>query len=318
MFSPLTVKITMATIIFVIGLLFFIWYGHQPPNSFPTDEVITIEPNGLRGVAETLRENEIIRSSWLFLAYSHFSSAERPIQSGSYIFHRPLTVRDVITQLKNGANGTRVYRLTHTEGRTIAQLTKQVSSILPSFDTQLFLQLADGYEGKLFPDTYFIAAGTSPDELHQLLYQTYVQRVRDGRAQQIADHTLSEYEVIILASIIEREANTPESKRMVAGVLLNRLDIDMPLQADASIEYVLDKPLYELTPEDLRIDSPYNTYTNNGLPPTPINNPGLNAIDAVLQPADTDYLYYITAPDGTFHFARDFDKHRQNIQRYLR
>lgn len=317
MFSKNTIKLVMITAIFTTVILFAIWYIHKPPNNFPVSVVVTIEPNSLRGVAAALQEGDVIRSSWLFLVHSHLSTGG-PIQSGSYIFHEPLSVTEVLMQLRNGANGTRLYRLTHVEGKTVAQLAKQVSSMVPSFDAQYFMKISDGYEGKLFPDTYFISQHTSPRELHDLLHQTYIKRVRKGRAQQIANHILSEYEIVTLASILEREANTPESKRMVASVLLNRLDIDMPLQADASVEYVLDKPLSELTPEDLLIDSPYNTYTNIGLPPTPINNPGLNAIDAVLQPADTDFFFYITAPDGTFYFARDFDEHRQNIQRYLR
>jgi UPF0755 protein len=121
-----------------------------------------------------------------------------------------------------------------------------------------------------------------------------------------------------LASIIEREANSPESMKMVSGILQNRLTIDMPLQADASIEYILDKPLNALLPEDLKIDSPYNTYLNRGLPPTPIGNPGLTAIEAVLEPTLSKYLFYITDETGEFHYAEDFDQHRANIQRYLR
>jgi UPF0755 protein len=129
---------------------------------------------------------------------------------------------------------------------------------------------------------------------------------------------LSAEEVIILASIIEREANTFESMKMISGILQGRMAIGMPLQADASIEYVLDKPLKELTPEDLKVDSPYNTYTNKGLPPTPIGNPGTEAIKAVLEPTVSDYVYYITDNEGNFHYAKDFDEHRANVAKYLR
>jgi UPF0755 protein len=92
----------------------------------------------------------------------------------------------------------------------------------------------------------------------------------------------------------------------------------MPLQVDASIEYVLDKPLSELQPEDLKIESPYNTYLNIGLPPTPIGNPGLVAIEAILRPIKTEYMFYITGTDGNFYYAKDFAEHRQNIAKYLR
>ncbi len=105
---------------------------------------------------------------------------------------------------------------------------------------------------------------------------------------------------------------------MVAGILQNRLTLGMPLQADASVEYILEKPLSELTPEDLKINSPYNTYLNDGLPPTPIGNPGINAILAVLSPTESDYLFYITGDDGKFYYAKTFDEHRVNIAKYLR
>jgi len=123
---------------------------------------------------------------------------------------------------------------------------------------------------------------------------------------------------LVLASIIEREADSVESKKMVAGILKNRMSINMPLQTDASMEYILDKPLSELTPEDLKKESPYNTYLNFGLPPTPIGNPGLDAILAVLEPTPSDYYYYITGNDGEFYYAKTYAEHLQNIEKYLR
>ena len=105
--------------------------------------------------------------------------------------------------------------------------------------------------------------------------------------------------------------------KIVAGILDSRLVLGMPLQVDATMEYVLDKPLSQLEPEDLEIDSPYNTYLNSGLPPTPIGNPGLAAIRAVLEPLPTDYLFYITDENGDFYYAKNFEEHKQNIARYL-
>ena len=149
------------------------------------------------------------------------------------------------------------------------------------------------------------------------MLSTYEEK-QAARADMIAAHPLSEYEILILASIIEREARSEESMRIVSGILQNRLAIGMALQADASIEYVLNKPLNELVPEDLEIDTPYNTYLYPGLPPTPIGNPGLMAIDAVLTPIESDYFYYITDDSGEFHYAETYDAHRRNIAEYLR
>ncbi|HMA78462.1 MAG TPA: endolytic transglycosylase MltG, partial [Candidatus Paceibacterota bacterium] len=119
------------------------------------------------------------------------------------------------------------------------------------------------------------------------------------------------------------EANTPESMRTVAGILLNRLAIGMPLQADATIEYVLEDPLHELPPGQLavalrEVESPYNTYKNLGLPPTPIANPGRQALAAILNPVKSDYLYYITGRDGDFYYATTYAQHQRNIETHLR
>ena len=294
------------------------WYFTLPPANFPINQDITLESNGLRALANVLENENLIRSSWQFLLIMRFNTNELPLQAGTYMFTRKLTVYELINQLQNGENSTKIYRLTLPEGQTVAQIALRAADLLPDFDYQHFLEIAINDEGLLFPDTYFLTEQTTPEQLHQLLKNTFIDLVRNNRADKIAEHKLSEYEIITLASIIEREANTRESKRMVAGILQNRLEINMPLQADASIEYVLDKPLSELTAADLQIESPYNTYLNLGLPPTPINNPGLVAIDAVLDPAETNYLFYITGRDGVFYYAKDFDEHRLNIQRYLR
>ena len=124
-------------------------------------------------------------------------------------------------------------------------------------------------------------------------------------------------EVIVLASILEREARSEESMRMVAGILLKRMEIDMPLQVDAPFEYFISKSSAFLTYSDLALESPYNTYLNTGLPPTPIANPGLKSIRAVLNPIESDYLFYLTAPGGEFHYSRTYEEHKYKKDLYL-
>ena len=154
-------------------------------------------------------------------------------------------------------------------------------------------------------------------ELFTLMRSTFDAKIAPLDTE-IQNHSLSLDEIIILASILEREANSLDSKRIVSGILQTRLDIGMALQVDASMEYVLQKPLSLLTAEDLDTDSPYNTYLYPDLPPTPIGNPGLEAIEAVLNPEPSDYLFYITGDDGNFYYARDFEEHKINIARHLR
>jgi UPF0755 protein len=149
------------------------------------------------------------------------------------------------------------------------------------------------------------------------MQNTYEERLTPLR-EQIATSGYTEKEIITLASIIEREANSETSMRMVSGVLHNRLSIDMALQVDAVFEYAIGRGSAELTESDLLLDSPYNTYTRAGFPPTPIGNPGMVAILAALNPIQHNYLYYLTGTDGEFYYAETFDRHRQNKARYLR
>jgi UPF0755 protein len=205
--------------------------------------------------------------------------------------------------------------LTIPEGSTRKEIAKIAARVIEDFNEVTFLEVSKGFEGVLFPETYYVPPGFSPQQLFSLLSETYKEKIKSIN---FSESKLSESESIILASIIEREANDTESMRMVSGILQNRMQIGMALQADASMEYVLDKPLKELTPEDLKIDTPYNTYLNTGLPPTPIGNPGLESINAVLSPEPSEFLFYITGNDGNFYYARTYNEHLKNIDLHLK
>jgi UPF0755 protein len=193
---------------------------------------------------------------------------------------------------------------------------------LPALDVTTYIELAQKLEGTLFPETYYVPSDFTANDLVALQRITFTEQLQ-ALQPTIASSTLSQADILTLASIVEREANDETSMKMVAGIFRNRLAIGMALQADASIEYVLDTPLNELPPGQLSIelretDSPYNTYLYPGLPPTPIGNPGLQSIDAVLNPTTSEYLYYITGNDGEFYYATTLEEHNQNIARYLR
>jgi UPF0755 protein len=124
--------------------------------------------------------------------------------------------------------------------------------------------------------------------------------------------------LVIMASLLEREAKTLADKRMVAGILWNRIKIGMPLQVDAVFGYIHDRATYSPSFDDLHVDSPYNTYLNKGLPPGPIDNPGLDSIIAAATPTKTSDLYYLTGSDGQMHYAKTFEQHKQNRALYLK
>lgn len=299
-------------------LVFFLWQQTLPPRNFPIDSVITI-PRGLSAssIAHTLEEQNVVKSNLLLYLILTWRHDPANIQAGTFVYPEPLNVWQVAKRLTLAASAENLVAVTLPEGFTIEEFAGLASTRLVNFDNALFIELGEGKEGYFFPDTYYLPNDFTAEELVELLSETYLQKIADFK-EEMSVHSLTEEEIIILASIIEREANTAESMRTVSGILQNRLEIGMALQADATIEYVLDRPLNQLEASDLEIDSPYNTYLYPGLPPTPIGNPGLMAINAVLNPVKSSYFYYLTDEGGDFYYAETFDEHRANIAKYLR
>ncbi|OGG41836.1 hypothetical protein A2837_01320 [Candidatus Kaiserbacteria bacterium RIFCSPHIGHO2_01_FULL_46_22] len=300
----------------LLALLF--WWQTRPSSAFPVDATITIA-RGLSAadIVRQLEEENAVRSS--FFAHIILLAWHDPnnVKAGSYYFDAPLSAFSVIDRITRDADGDTLVRLTLPEGYTTKEFALLATAALPQFDGTEFLNLADGLEGRLFPDTYYIPADFTASELLDLLKSTYEEKT-SSKNELISNHTLGEDGVITLASLLEREANTEESMKIVSNILQKRLQMGMRLQVDASIEYVLGRPLNQLRAEDLERDTPYNTYLYAGLPPTPIGNPGLDSINAVLEPIETEYLYYITDEEGNFHYAETFDEHRANIANYLK
>lgn len=288
------------------------------PRDFPLNNAIVID-QGLSAAEATnlLEANQVVKSeTLLYLALIAWHDPEK-VKAGTYVFSEPLSVWQVATRLTEAAPPGDLVALTLPEGFRASEYGRLAATALVDFNPDTFTALAESREGYLFPETYYVPPNFTEQELLELLLETYAEKIA-SLASSFVGSGLNEYEVLTLASIVEREANTPESMKLVAGILLDRLEIGMALQADASIEYVLQKPLSELTAGDLDIDSPYNTYLYPGLPPTPIGNPGLQSIEAVLNPTTSPYLFYITDSEGNFHYARTYQEHQANIDRYLR
>lgn len=302
-----------------IGLLLLVcgYLLTRAPEEFPLNTPITIK-SGLTTaeIADQFEKQHVVRSSELLYFAIILLHDPVEVKAGSYIFHEPHGVFAIARQITDDNPPTEHVSLTFYEGSTVNYYASVAEQYLPEFDSAYFLEHAQAYEGFLFPDTYFVPYSFTADQLLQLLRETYKEQVVQLLAE--SDSDLTENDVITLASLLEREANSEESMRTVAGILLNRLDAGMPLQLDASMEYVIDKPLNELTPEDLAIDSPYNTYLYRGLPPTPIGNPGIRSIRAVLNPIESEFFYYITGNDGNFYYAETYEEHLNNIERYLK
>jgi UPF0755 protein len=298
------------------GYLLFLFISASP--TFPQDGATLQIKRGMpvQQIALEAKKAGIVKSSLLLYAILTYTYDPTRIFAGTYRFENPHNVFEVARKLARNDVDKTLKSITIPEGITRKDIAEIASSKLEQFDTTLFLELTKNNEGYLFPETYFVPEDFTAEEFVTLLTETFSNQLADY-AQQIEASDFSEYEVLILASILEREANDQKSMKMVSGILQNRLEIGMALQTDASIEYVLDKSLSELSPEDLDLDTPYNTYLYPGLVPTPIGNPGLVAIDAVLNPTPSDYFYYITGDDGNFYYAETFEQHKQNISKHL-
>ncbi|MFD3333637.1 endolytic transglycosylase MltG [Streptomyces sp. NPDC058700] len=172
-------------------------------------------------------------------------------------------------------------------------------------------------EGYLFPATYPVLSATTPEGLLRFMVDTAVKRHGAGRIVQGAKaHGLSVYETVIAASIVQAEADNPEDMAKVARVVHNRLARGMALQMDSTLNYALSRSTLDTTHEDTRTRSPYNTYEHKGLPPTPIGNPGDQALDAVIRPADGDWLYFVTVGPGDTRFTADYAAHQVNVAEF--
>lgn len=308
----------LVTFIAVAGIVYFGYRLNLPPDNFRTPTSFTINPgDGVKTITAGLENTSVVRSKTLlyFMLTSLYDT--KSIKASTYVFDEPMTTFAVAQKLVTGDFDTDLIKFTHIEGERATDIADHAQKMLTEFDTTQFLNRAIPLEGKLYPETYLIPKSFTADQLVDLMTKTFVEKTADIQPQ-IDSYKLSTQEILVLASILEREANSPESMRIVSGILQRRLAQGIRLQADASIEYVLNKPLKELTPKDLEIDSPYNTYKYKGLPPTPIGNPGLEAITAVVEPTPTDYLYYITDNDGVFHYAKTYDEHLDNVAKYLR
>lgn len=300
----------------VLALAFLL--STKAPRTFPLNTPVEITAGySANQIIKQLKTEQLIKSEFVFSVVLSLFNDPTKIKAGTYAFETSQNNFELAKTITDIAPPENLVTLTLPEGFTNKEFARIASKTLTDFDEDKFLQLAADKEGFLFPDTYLVPADYSPQELVDLLSQTFDLKTKSIE-NQLNSHRLTKEGLITMASILEREANTTESMRTVAGIFDTRLNLGMPLQADASLEYVLEKPLSELTSEDLDIDSPYNTYLYKGLTPTPIGNPGLGAINAVLDPIFTDYLFYLTDADGNFYYSKSYQEHQSNIEKHLR
>jgi len=300
----------------VFAILIVLVLSISPPKLFEPG-LLTIE-NGMtmQEVAELLENRGVVYSDTLVRTVSFIRRGDGLVQAGDYYFKEPLGAWSAVLRLVHGDFGVEIVRIRLPEGSTRRQMAGILDGLLPNFNTRDFLDLTSEKEGYLFPDTYFFFQTASTQDVVDRLVATFNKRINDF-SEEISESEHSLNDIITMASIIDREAYKPEDQKIISGVLWKRIDLGMALQVDASLYYLLGKTSSQLTKDDLKTDSPYNTYKYSGLPPGPISNPSISAIQAALRPTDSEYLYYLSDKDGVTHYAIDFEEHKENKVRYL-
>ncbi len=280
-------------------------------------------------IAATLAEKGIIRSPLAFRLVAMAQGVDKQLKPGSYLISPGLPLPAITRLLASGK--TIDIEFTVPEGYTVRQIASllQQKGLAKEED---FLKAAAGdypftflqglppgpehVQGFLFPDTYQVAPGTPAREIILMMLNRFNQVYQEIAPQKNKDLEFNIRQIVTLASIVEREAKLDNERPLIAGVFINRLRRGMRLESCATVEYLLPAPKPVLSYQDLQIDSPYNTYRVKGLPPGPIANPGRASLLAVLQPDQTDYLYFVAKPDGSHYFSRTLAEHNQATARY--
>lgn len=316
-------------IVFACSLTIYLYSFYKSSVNYHTKEDKAIEINigeDSFAIGQKLEQEKLVKSSYGFAVF--------------YLLNRPLILpgkhlipaNSDIQQISNilGENPNKEIEITFPEGLTSNEIIEKIASKtnLKIQDINASLQKNwhenidikfdnnKNLEGFLFPDTYRFKYDSTPQEIIEKLLDNF-----DNKWQKIyneyGEQELSDYELLKLASIIEKEAKNNSQKKIIAGIFYNRLKIDMPLQSCATIQYILPERKEILSEEDTKNDSPYNTYLYAGLPPTPISNPGADSIEAVFNPENTDFLYFLHDSAGEIHYAATYEEHQKNIEKYL-
>lgn len=304
----------------VVGLMVVgsIWYVGRVPTEFVAGTIVTI-PRGssTNDAAELLEAAHVVRYASVFEFMVAIVYAGAPIIAGDFQFDEKIDTLGVAERLTGGAFGAAAKKITIPEGSSVADIARIVVAKIPSWNADEFTARAKPSEGFLFPATYSVFKTIEPQAFVNLLRDEYEKRIAPLRPE-IKSSGYTEKQIIIMASILEKEAFNADEARVVAGILWKRMKNGQALQVDAPFLYILNKTSAQLTRADLQKDGPYNTYTRKGLPIGPIGNPGIEMITAAINPEPSPYNFYLHGDDGVIRYAKTYAEHLQNKQKYIK
>jgi UPF0755 protein len=311
-----------------VALAAFAWHWLRQPLPLPRTPYDFEIPRGatLGSVARQLAEDGVLKHPMMLVGIARLRNADRSIKAGSYELDERVTLQQLLAKLTQG--DVTQTSITIVEGTTFAELKRAlrdnpqvVKSVLDLPDAELLARVgvaAPHPEGQFFPDTYFFAAGSRDVDILRRAHRAMAARLQAAWERRATDVPLkSPYEALILASIVEKETGRPADRPLVASVFANRLRQGMRLQTDPTVIYGLaDRFDGNLRKRDLEADTPYNTYTRDGLPPTPIALPSQAALDAATRPPASEYLYFVSRGDGSSAFSASLADHNRAVSRF--
>lgn len=306
---------------FLGGVLLFLVYmlTFAAPLDFPSASLLKV-PQGMSvgDVAKLLKEKHLIHSTLLFEAASRLQPGETKVIAGEYFFPGPQDLFTVASRLARGDHELIPIKVRIPEGATAKQITQLLQQDIPDFEVDAFYAAAQPKEGRLFPDTYFFLPGEDVDLVLTALENNFQQHITEAEvAAAIEKFGKPLSDVLVMASLLEKEGSNTEDRRIISGVLWHRIALGMPLQVDAVFPYIIGVNSLQLTKDQLQTDSPYNTYTHKGLPPGPIANPSVDSILAAVTPTKSNYLYYLSDLHSQMHYCATYSCQLDNAAKYL-
>lgn len=311
-------------VIFVACYFVFFFFNSPLKNNSSSSLFVVKQGESVRSIAEHLKREGYIKSDLFFISLARMSRNARSIKSGQYNLFFNMKNTEILHILKKGMVATE--KFTVPEGYSIKQIAnylekngivsaEQFVDACYSKDILIKYKIPfESTEGYLFPDTYIVAKDLSATQLVELMIKKFYENM-----QRIPHSKYNEAEmkkVIIIASLVEKEAKIDSERPLIAAVFFNRLSKGKRLESCATVQYILGETKERLLYSDLRIESPYNTYLHTGLPPGPIANPGFKSLYAALHPADVDYLFFVSKRDGSHHFSSTYQEHLRAIEKY--
>ena len=337
--------------ILIISLFIFgatsLFYFSLPVSREQTEKVFEVKKReSIFDIAKHLEEEGFIKNKYLFVCLTILRGKERQLKAGKYILSPSMTLQEILDILSKGK--TPIVKITIPEGWNLKEIAQYLEEKglcqkeeffeivgwqgvdyskeknLPQAQdfSNKFPFLKDkpknvSLEGYLFPDTYFVKKTATCQEIVKMFLENFSKKLTPDLQEEIKKQKKTVFEIVTMASLLEKEVKTKEDKEIVAGILWKRLKAGIPLQVDATIAYITGRKTTKITFEELQIDSPYNTYKYSGLPLGPISNPGMESILAAIYSKQSNYWYYLSTPEGKTIFSKTLSEHNKNRAKYL-